>query len=424
MIEIYKSHDESCTGKNNVKMKEEQCIIYITFLTCAFAFNLSCPELGHWNHRATAHCFDLNKYTCLLDTTKNRYTETCDGPREEIVGYRTTINRNNFNTVQCKSERYQIQDFTTVGNSDCIFQKSKCAQEGQVVYKVNNDSSVEDTKCMCDYTKGYSFVTLPISRCFCTPSVEDCSCFREFCPSDYQCTTEYELRTRSLNCTNISFSDDGGDDRHMIRRNMAQDDPNIDISNIIAATITVISLIIMIIGLLCWYHRKTIKDKIGGVMILAHYKEHKSNSENPSCSPIEGEEIEHVKTHYKEHKSNNENTSCSTIEGEKIEHVKTHYKEHKSNNENTSCSPIEGEEIEHVKSTPEQHANNDISDSSNDDTGSEGSDHFSTASENHENSTDDSGATTQKYEISKPVCKKDKNNLVSGSKSNINFILY
>ncbi|CAC5377842.1 unnamed protein product [Mytilus coruscus] len=370
MIEIYKSHDESCTGKNNVKMKEEQCIIYITFLTCAFAFNLSCPELGHWNHRATAHCFDLNKYTCLLDTTKNRYTETCDGPREEIVGYRTTINRNNFNTVQCKSERYQIQDFTTVGNSDCIFQKSKCAQEGQVVYKVNNDSSVEDTKCMCDYTKGYSFVTLPISRCFCTPSVEDCSCFREFCPSDYQCTTEYELRTRSLNCTNISFSDDGGDDRHMIRRNMAQDDPNIDISNIIAATITVISLIIMIIGLLCWYHRKTIKDKIGGVMILAHYKEHKSNSENPSCSPIEGEEIEHV------------------------------------------------------KSTPEQHANNDISDSSNDDTGSEGSDHFSTASENHENSTDDSGATTQKYEISKPVCKKDKNNLVSGSKSNINFILY
>lgn len=98
------------------------------------------------------------------------------------IGYKSTINRNNFNTAKCKSERYQGLDFTTVGNSDCVFQKSKCVQEGQIVYKVNKDSSLEDdTKCMCDYTKGYLFITLPTSRCFCTPTVEDCSCFREFC---------------------------------------------------------------------------------------------------------------------------------------------------------------------------------------------------------------------------------------------------
>lgn len=84
-----------------------------------------------------------------------------------------------FNLAECNTDRYQPIVFTTHGNSDCIFLKSKCDGEGQVVY--SNGSSGNDTACQCDYTKGYQFVSTPKHSCFCLPSEEDCSCFRLKC---------------------------------------------------------------------------------------------------------------------------------------------------------------------------------------------------------------------------------------------------
>lgn len=84
-----------------------------------------------------------------------------------------------FNLAECKAGRYQPIVFTTHGNSGCIFLKSNCDGDGQIVY--NNGTSNNDIACRCDYTKGYVFVSKPKHSCFCIPSEEDCSCFRVKC---------------------------------------------------------------------------------------------------------------------------------------------------------------------------------------------------------------------------------------------------
>lgn len=86
-----------------------------------------------------------------------------------------------FNLAECNTGRYQPIIFTTHGNSRCIFLKSKCDEEGQVVY--SNGSTINDTTCRCDYTQGYAFVSKPKHNCFCNPLKEDCSCFRANCPN-------------------------------------------------------------------------------------------------------------------------------------------------------------------------------------------------------------------------------------------------
>lgn len=75
----------------------------------------------------------------------------------------------------CERSRYQPIQFNTTGNSDCIYQKSVCTDEGLVVHNIGTNSS--DTSCRCDYRKGYTFVKTPKNTCYCLPSVEDCSCF-------------------------------------------------------------------------------------------------------------------------------------------------------------------------------------------------------------------------------------------------------
>ncbi|CAC5410957.1 unnamed protein product [Mytilus coruscus] len=274
---------ESCTAHNNVIMSEEICIIFITILTCSLAFDLSCPGSGQWNFRASFYCSEVNKYTCLLDATKTRYTETCDGFREETDGVKSTINRNNFDATKCRPERFQPIGFTTVGNSDCVFKKSKCVQEGQIVaHEIKEESSLVDTKCLCDYTKGYSFINLPKDKCYCSPSVDDCSCFREFCSSgkklspDYQCTTEIDMKNRTWNCSNIAFADDGqnGD---QIRRYINDIDPKNGRRSRIAVQVIVPILVITVVGLLIWCWKTSKLDKIKERIVRLVYEKDDNN---------------------------------------------------------------------------------------------------------------------------------------------------
>ncbi|XP_052091588.1 uncharacterized protein LOC127728293 isoform X3 [Mytilus californianus] len=274
-------------------MREEICIIFIMILTCSLAFNLSCPEQGQWNYRATANCFgDLNKYTCLLDATKTRYTETCDGSRDEIEGHKSTINRNNFDTTKCRPERFQPIDFTTVGNSDCVFQKSKCVQEGQIISSLKNDSSLEDTKCLCDYTKGYSFINVPKDKCYCNPSVDDCSCYREFCPSgkklspDYQCSTEIDMKKRTWNCLNIAFADDGKND-DQVRLYIEDIDPKNGRPYIIAAQVIVPIIVVIMVVLLIWCWKTTKSDKIVERIKRLVYEKDDNNESEAIILPTE-----------------------------------------------------------------------------------------------------------------------------------------
>ncbi|XP_052063861.1 uncharacterized protein LOC127703825 [Mytilus californianus] len=57
----------------------------------------------------------------------------------------------------------------------CVYEKSHCNEEGQVIYSDN--STKDDRACRCDYKKGYSFIKTPRNVCYCIPTEEDCSCY-------------------------------------------------------------------------------------------------------------------------------------------------------------------------------------------------------------------------------------------------------
>ena len=95
-----------------------------------------------------------------------------------ITGSKRVYSRN-FNRAPCNDTRYQPIPFVTNGNSDCIFRKSLCTEEGQILF--TNGTMETDSTCRCDYKQGYAFVTVPRSKCYCRPSEEDCSCYLKKC---------------------------------------------------------------------------------------------------------------------------------------------------------------------------------------------------------------------------------------------------
>ena len=72
-----------------------------------------------------------------------------------------------------------------------MYQKSQCNEEGQIVY--SNGSAKEDRTCTCDYRAGYAFLREPAGKCFCSPSVEDCSCYKKTC-------TDQSLLNKGIFC--------------------------------------------------------------------------------------------------------------------------------------------------------------------------------------------------------------------------------
>lgn len=73
--------------------------------------------------------------------------------------------------------RYQPIKFRSILNNQCILLKSFCNELGQKLFSVG--STREDTKCYCDYEKGFLYITKPSHPCFCVPAEEDCSCYNE-----------------------------------------------------------------------------------------------------------------------------------------------------------------------------------------------------------------------------------------------------
>ncbi|CAG2249017.1 unnamed protein product [Mytilus edulis] len=133
---------------------------------------------AEWRLKGNISCSSEDTYVCLFNLLEEKYMENCLGSDRSSIGSKLVF-QPLFNLAECNAGRYQPIVFTTHGNSECIYSKSKCADEGQLVF--SNDSSSADTACRCDYTKGYAFVTRPKNRCFCNPSDEDCSCFRSTC---------------------------------------------------------------------------------------------------------------------------------------------------------------------------------------------------------------------------------------------------
>lgn len=101
---------------------------------------------------------------------------------ECFVGYKFVI-AGNPDRRKCESTRYQPLTFSTNGGSTCIFGKTYCNEEGQIIF--NNGSSDSDRQCRCDYTRGYDFITKPENECYCVPAIDDCSCYQKPCPPGY-----------------------------------------------------------------------------------------------------------------------------------------------------------------------------------------------------------------------------------------------
>lgn len=81
--------------------------------------------------------------------------------------------------MNCREERYQPFKFWANVSSQCVLQKSKCNEIGQVIYY--NGTLLEDRLCRCDYKQGFAFVTKPQNRCYCNLAKEDCTCYKKQC---------------------------------------------------------------------------------------------------------------------------------------------------------------------------------------------------------------------------------------------------
>ena len=96
--------------------------------------------------------------------------------------------RGGFDVDDCSVHRFQPRHilFYTNVRTDCLYQKSLCSEEGQVID--NNGNPNNDVGCRCDYTRGYAF-TKTRKKCSCVPSEEECSCYLKPCYEPFVLST-------------------------------------------------------------------------------------------------------------------------------------------------------------------------------------------------------------------------------------------
>ncbi|CAC5383012.1 unnamed protein product [Mytilus coruscus] len=105
--------------------------------------------------------------------------------------------RGRLDFTPCATDRYQPIRLWSNASSQCIYKKSQCIGNGQIMHR--NGTEESDTSCRCDYTRGFDFINKPKNASFCIPSEEDCSCHKKKCPHngvlspDYICTTEKDI---------------------------------------------------------------------------------------------------------------------------------------------------------------------------------------------------------------------------------------
>ncbi|CAC5384611.1 unnamed protein product [Mytilus coruscus] len=156
------------------------CYILLTKVHVCAAFPLKCPEPAQWSIRAKGHCPDPSRYFCLKNDLINGYSENCT-VFDFLNPGRKHVLRGGLDADICSPERYHPLSiiFQTNVSTNCYFLKTKCNEEGQVVYSPGNRTT--DITCSCDYTRGYNFLVKPRDSCFCVPSEEDCSCIIKTC---------------------------------------------------------------------------------------------------------------------------------------------------------------------------------------------------------------------------------------------------
>ncbi|XP_052089507.1 uncharacterized protein LOC127726240 [Mytilus californianus] len=159
----------------------------------ACSYYLQCPEVSQRPLRASAYCANSfrSEYTCLYDTNRLWFSEQCNKNPDYVTRGEKYVITGRLRNVDCSSERYQPFPLWSNVSGVCLFRKTLCEGEGQVVF--DNGTLISDGACRCDYTNGYKFIQQPKQNCFCIPSAEDCSCYISKCAigsilsSDYKC---------------------------------------------------------------------------------------------------------------------------------------------------------------------------------------------------------------------------------------------
>lgn len=95
------------------------------------------------------------------------------------LGFKAVLNNGNLNAIACSSTRFQPLQFSSFKDSRCVLEKSLCSEEGQVL--ADTGTAEIDRSCRCDYVKGYAILANTSNLCSCTPSEEDCTCFKKSC---------------------------------------------------------------------------------------------------------------------------------------------------------------------------------------------------------------------------------------------------
>ncbi|XP_063408958.1 uncharacterized protein LOC134692437 [Mytilus trossulus] len=183
-------------------------VLQLQIFSICYGYDMQCPDQTQRSTRARAICADPLKYSCLDDSSKtyyvNRkkivgYSENCTRFDKEGAGKKMVI-RGGLDGINCDKYRYQPIPFLTNASHQCLFQKTMCTEEGQVV--ANDSKTKADISCRCDYTNGYGFLTRPAHLCFCIPSEEDCSCYLKKCNYNEKLSSEYR-------CVNASNEESG-----------------------------------------------------------------------------------------------------------------------------------------------------------------------------------------------------------------------
>ncbi|VDI45275.1 Hypothetical predicted protein [Mytilus galloprovincialis] len=100
------------------------------------------------------------------------------------------------NSESCRDyARYQPFPLGSNAGSDCVFQKSTCSEEGNILF--HHGSPKKDLSCRCNFQLGYGFVNEIQNKWNCVPSQDDCSCYLKHCLAGHRFisgskTTQYK----------------------------------------------------------------------------------------------------------------------------------------------------------------------------------------------------------------------------------------
>ncbi|XP_052089505.1 alpha-latroinsectotoxin-Lt1a-like [Mytilus californianus] len=167
-------------------------LLILTVMCTTVSYHLQCPDISQRTLRASAYCLSSfrSEYTCLFDTNRLRFSEQCEKNQDYVTRGEKYVVTGRRRNVDCSSERYQPFPLWSNVSGVCLYQKTICKGEGQVLY--NNGTLISDRACRCDYTKGYKFIKQPKQNCFCIPSAEDCSCYLNKCAVGFTLSPDYE----------------------------------------------------------------------------------------------------------------------------------------------------------------------------------------------------------------------------------------